>query len=407
MELNLTSGRISVEINVPDDAIFHCGAALQGSRDDILNGLQNPLGLPILPECVVPGDRVVLVVDPETPGVVELVTLVWQQFQESGNDELDTTLLLPHDVRGERWKQLLDELPVHVRNQVAVHVYDPADETQRRYLANSAAGERIYLSHYLTDADLVVTIGALAFDATYGCRGTNSAIYPAFSEPDAIAKYRLPVSFRQSIESEGSLRDLVDEIGWLLATQFSVQVVAGAGEAQSRVLCGAPDQVMKAGLELLEASAKMQIEEQVELAIVTLPGQVVGSWKQLGAALESARHLVGDGGRIVVIADLPETPGAAVDAVVRAAEPQELLASLRSGETEDALEAIQIIESIAHTRTFVLSELGAAFVEDLGMLPLANAEELQRLIDAADSVVVVTNANYVRTQVAQPTDGIN
>lgn len=401
MEINLSTGSLAVDVNVPDGAFVHGRSRRTDRRAELLLALKDPIGLPLLQDCIVPGDRLVLVVDPETPDLVEIITAIWEQFQESGREELDATLLMPPDSKGHGWKVLLEELPVHVRNQVAVHVYDPAEEQQRRYLANSAGGERIYLSHYLTDADLVVTIGVVDFDLIFGCRGTNSSIYPAFSEPEAFTKVRQAVGMSLTPTDKRPVRDLVDEIGWLLGTQFAVQVIPGAQGERQLVLCGAPDEVMKAGREILDSCARISIEEELDLAVVTIPGQSVGGWKHLGTALQMAKRLVGDGGRIAVVADLSEPPGQSVDMIRRTTDPEELLDLLRQSPLDDSIEAIHIIEAVAHTTTYLLSNLDASFVEDLGMLALADQNELQRVIDNAASVAVIHNANYVWSEVAQ------
>lgn len=407
MEFELTSGEIVATVRFSDDTVFFGHDNFAPLETELTAALQDPIGLPQLNECCVPGDRVVFVLDPETPRAADVITQVWEQFQTAGSDELDATLLLPQPPYVDAWKTLLEELPVHVRNQMAIHVYDADDEKQRRYLASSAAGDRIYMSHYLTDADLIVSIGVMAFDKLFGCRGTNSAIYPNFSETQAIQAARL-ASIDSSVAREAHpVRDLADEIGWLLGTQFSVQLIPGADAASSGVVCGLPDDVLAAGKEIVECSSKIVADEEATLAVVTIPGSSVNSWKQFGAALEAARNLVGDGGRIAVLAEFPETAGPAVDMIRRSNDAGELIAPLCKMPTEDGVEAIQIIETAARTTTYLLSNLDAAFVEDLGMLPLANAAEIQRLVDAAESVIVVSNANYVHAQVAVPSHEIS
>ena len=184
MKVSINSGSVNATFEVSEDACIHqveaAGANIIGAD------LSAPMALPPLHECVVPGDNVTIVVDPETPQVVDLINAVWEQFQSNSVTDLHFTLVLPPDNSGNNWKALVDKLPVSVTGQMAVEVYDPADENQRRYLASSAAGERVYLAHHIIDADLIVTIGVIGFDALFGFRGTNSGIYPAFSDVAAL-----------------------------------------------------------------------------------------------------------------------------------------------------------------------------------------------------------------------------
>ncbi len=401
MEIKLHSGSLAIQLNVPDETVVHGCDSTQRCRDSLFNALQNPLELPALHQCVVPGDRVVLVLDPATPNPVDAVVLVWEQFQSAGGLELDATLLLPPDIHGNDWQSFLEELPVHVRNQVAVHIYDPAIEDQRRYLASSAAGDRVYLSHYLTDADLIVSIGVISFDLLFGVQGTNSAIYPAFSESSVLLNTRKDVNLALTPDDKRPLRELVDEIGWLLGTQFCVQMIPTAKSADQRVLCGAPDAVMKVGREILESDFRVAIDEEFDMAIVTLQQQTLNGWKQFGAALAAAKRLVGEDGRIAIIAELPDAYGVGLDLLRRGTEAADVTKLLERNPTEDAIETLQIIDAIAHARVYLLSNLEASVVEDLGMLPLANQAELQRLTDSAETLTVVHDANYVWSTVAQ------
>ena len=401
MQRTLCSGSVAARFDVSEHAVDHRSCDDVPSTEQLVAALQNPLGLPLIHECVVPGDRVVIVVDPETPQMADVITQVWEQFQAAGGEELDATLLLPADHQRHDWKNLLDELPVHVRTQIAAHVHDPTDIKQRSYLASSAAGERIYLSHYLTDADLIVTIGVIAFDGLLGHRGTTSAIYPAYSDVEAMATIRMLGHPEFTPDDKRPLRELVDEIGWLLGTQFAVQIVPGADEGIAGAFCGAPDQVMATGQQLLNQRWRLRNVTQADLAIVSIPGISPIAWKHLGAALETASRFVDDNGRIAVVADLPDNAGTGIDMLRRCNDPEELLNPLRRQPTEDAFEVTQIINVLLRNRVYLLSRLKPAFVDDLGMLPLANEAELQRLIGSAESVVVIPNANYACAQIIQ------
>ncbi|HIF00037.1 MAG TPA: DUF2088 domain-containing protein [Planctomycetes bacterium] len=402
MSPQLASGNLIAKFNLPDGTVVHPTSA--NEAPDILSAaLRNPLGLPVLPKCMVPGDRVVIVVDPETPDVVDVVTQVWAQFQELNTDELDVTLLLAASSGGAGSKNVIDDLPVHVRSQLAAHVHDPTDEDQRRYLASSAAGERLYLSHYLTDADLIISIGTIGFDPGLGYRGTNGAIYPAFSDVQSINAEKRRCDSQLTPDDKRPLRELVDEIGWLLATQFTVQIVPGLAAGIEGAFCGATDQALAAGKQLVNETCRLTVDEEVHLAIVSIPGNSGLGWKHLGAALATASRLVGDDGRIAVVAELPEHIGPGLEMLRRCNALEALLQPLNEEPPEDAVEVIQLIHALQTSQIYLFSNLDASFVEDLGILPLSTETELQRVIDSSDSVVVVPNANYVWAQVGVDT----
>ncbi|MCP4176025.1 MAG: DUF2088 domain-containing protein [Fuerstiella sp.] len=402
MQLQLTSGNSVANLNLPDGTVVH-STSLYEEPDKLLAALRNPLGLPVLSECVVSGDRVVIVVDPETPQVVDVITQVWAQFQELNTDELDVTLLLPPSSDGAGSQSVVDELPVHVRSQLAAHIHDPTDENQRRYLASSAGGERLYLSHYLTDADFIISVGTIGFDGVLGYRGTSSAIYPAFSNVEAIRSAKRHCDPELMPDDKRPLRDLVDEIGWLLGTQFTVQVVPDAAGGTGIVCCGATDQVMAAAKQLLNDCYRLILNEEIHLAVVSIPGNSQFGWRQLGAAVTTASRIVGDDGRIAVVAELPARIGPGLEMLRRSKSPEDLLPSLNDDPPEDAVEVTQLIHALRTSQILLLSNLDAQFVEDLGILAISTDTELQRAIDASDNVIVVPCANYVWAQVGEGT----
>jgi len=401
MEIQLQSGLLAARVCLPDTAIVFGSSIGDSSSDRLLEALQNPLELPRLHECVVPGDRIAIVVDPETPGLVGIITQVWEQFQNVSGYELDATLLLPAQEDGDHWKPLLDELPLHVRNQVAIHIHDPAEEKQLSYLASSAGGERIYLSHYLTDADLIVTIGTISFDPLLGYRGTTSSLYPAFSNEATIAETRRQMLLGGIPDDKRPLRELVDEIGWLLGTQFTLQIIPAADGNVAAAFAGSPDQVMQAGQQELNKHWRCSLEEEAALAVVSIPHDPSFGWKHFGAALESAARLVGQGGQIAVVAELPQGLGQGIEMLRRCNDPEDIVRPLEKHPTPDATETLQIVQAFYRTRIYVYSNLDATFIEDMGLQPLTSEAELQKLIDTAETVVAMPCANYAWVQVAQ------
>ena len=73
-------------------------------------------------------------------------------------------------------------------------------------------------------------IGTTAFDPLLGYRGTHSVVYPGLSTVDALARTVGQGHRELAPRDSRPLRQLVDEIAWLMGIQFVVQVVAASGE---------------------------------------------------------------------------------------------------------------------------------------------------------------------------------
>lgn len=357
------------------------------------SGLQQPFSLPPLPECIVDGDRVTVVVDPDTPQLMELVAEVVHHLTAGTAAPVITLLLPPHE-RPDHWETFQEQLPLHLRERISCHVHSPADEQQRSYLASSSGGERIYLSNHLTDADLIVSVGTVRRDPRLGYRGTNSALYPAFADQAAITASRQSVPHDHD-QPQTSPRELVDEIGWLLGTQFCVQAVPASDGSVAKLFCGVCDQVQQQAQQWLEKNWHQSVAEPVELAVLSIPQTMAGyEWKHLGLALAALEGVVEEDARVAVVAELPAELSNSVELLRRCDDPADLLKPLKLDTPPDALETIQLIEALQRWKVFLLSGLSAETVEDLGAFALENEQELQRLVDAAASVLIVPSASY-------------
>src|SRR5437660_369348 len=81
-------------------------------------------------------------------------------------------------------------LPEGPRQEIQWTRNDPTDQKRQAYLAATARGERIYLARELVDADVVISVGMIAYDSLLGYRGTNSVFYPGLSNVEAVSRAR-------------------------------------------------------------------------------------------------------------------------------------------------------------------------------------------------------------------------
>ena len=83
-------------------------------------------------------------------------------------------------------------------------------------------------------------------------------------------------------------------------------------------------------------------------------------------------------------------------AVRRSESPEELEQPLMLEPPPDAFEALQLIRAIRDVKILLRSSLPDAVVEELGMIPVEDSAELQRLADQAESPCVVRVASGTR-----------
>lgn len=396
--VQLSSGRLSVEFQVRGLQEPVKSAAPEATLPELCRkALNQPLGFPELHRCTIPGDQVAIVVDPETPMLGELLLCVYEQLQLVADGGVTASLVLPPDPEGRSWEWLKESLPLHVQQQIKMVIHDPADRTQVSYVASSASGERIYLNRVVSEADLIITVGLIQVDRELGFRGTSSCLFPALSDKETHNLVLASLAAAKSTEESQTMRELVDEIGWLLGTQFTIQVIPGP-KGPSVVLAGLPEEVFPAGCELVQTTWSVSLDEEVSSVITSIPGGPC-AWKQFGQALQSASEVVEQGGRIIVVADIAAPEGPAATMLRRCQDPEELLKPLRREPTSDSVEISQLIEASRKARIYLRSDLPTELIEELGMFPLASEEELQRLVSPLEQPLVVPFANFAMCSV--------
>jgi nickel-dependent lactate racemase len=368
-------------------------------RGEIAQALARPLDFPAFEQCVFPGDRVVLVLDRATPCAEELIAEVCAVLERRQVAPGDVTILQPGAFQGMTPRDPRRLLTADV-SQPVWHVHDPADERSCSYLASTAAGERLYLSRELLDADLVITIGSLGYDPLLGYRGTNSAFYPGLSDAEAIRRSHGQGHDELTPDDPRPLRQLVDEVAWLLGVQYSIQVVPAGDAGVAAVISGQTDSVLQRGKELLSERWKVRLPERPELVIAAVEADAAGhGWEQVGAALELARHVVVRDGRILLLTDLSEEPGDGVRIIAECRSPRDALKPLRDKAPPDLLTATRIAKGIDWANVYLLSRLDPQLVEDLCMIPLENPGEAARLIEGDERCAIIGGAQHTSAEV--------
>ena len=182
--------------------------------------IESPSDFPPLLRAVVPGDRVVLPLDPSTPDLHAILGVVAETLRSADVESITAVSTAPE--------------PPSLPEGVAWLVHDPDDRAQIAYLSSTQEGRRVYLNRYLTDADIVIPIGALGYDGTLGYRGPWSVIYPGLSDRETLTRYRgLVVEGPPDREKPSASLLESAEAGWLLGCQLQVGVLPGPSGAAS------------------------------------------------------------------------------------------------------------------------------------------------------------------------------
>lgn len=358
--------------------------------------LRQPLDFPPLAQCVVPGDQIVLAVDRSTPQAADVVLGAWEVLSAHGIEATNITILQPAILGNGLLVDPRNQLPPQVRAQVEWIIHDPTDEDQQAYLGTTAVGERVYLARRLVDADFVMSIGEIGYDPVLGYRGTNSVFYPGLSTVAAFQRTRGQGHSELGPDDERPLRQMIEEVAWLLGTQISIQVVPAGRHNAMAVLTGAVDSVFRRGKELLAEHWRLSVPERAEVVVAAVGLDAGGhGWEQVGAAIANARRIVARGGKIVILSELAIEPGDGLQILAECRDPRDAITPLREQAPLDLIPALQIADALAWADIYLLSDLRSETVENLHLHPLVDVHEVARLIDATESCILLDGAQHV------------
>ncbi|QDT68920.1 hypothetical protein MalM25_18460 [Planctomycetes bacterium MalM25] len=367
----------------------------------VIDALGEPIGLPALPLCVTPDDYVAIAVGHDVPESAALVIGVIAALTAAGIDRPRVRVVAAHP-RDEA--TLSEGLAQETSSGVRLEVHDPAGGDDLCF-AGLAKGDRpLMVNRSIFEADVVVPLSAEAtagdLTATDDAGGAYDGLFPDFFDQETIDRVRKVRTVQDaSLGSETrrtTRRAESDQAGWLVGAPLVLRAVPGPGGGVAAVLAGDPEQVAeRAAAASSEAWRTPLIETaDVVLAIVSGgPGQQ--TWTAVGRALAAAERLAGPGAVLAVWSDLEEPIGEKLMRLADVEDRDRVASELAAESGDEALAAWRVLQAIDRGPVFLRSKLDADAVETLGLAPVGNAEEMQRLVGRFPNSTVLEEAQHV------------
>lgn len=371
---------------------FHAGPPpVTDVAASVQHALTQSENFPPLAAMCVPGDQVAVVLDPTLPAAETILAVTVHSLLSAGVEADRISVLQPAPRLSRSSPDPRTELPVEIRDQVQWKQHDPGIEDRSGYLAASSSGERIYLMRELLEADVIIPIYAAGYDPLVGYRSPGSLLYPAFSQEAAIRKSLGEGHPELRPDSDRPLRQLVEELSWLLGLQFAVAAVPSriAG-VPAALLGGELDAVQRQGQQLLSRAWNVPLDRRAEAIVISIAQTAdrIG-WEEIGHAAALGQNLVTRGGRILLLSSLNAGPGPGLSLLTSSRSPKAALQRMRKESPPDLLACTQVASAASWANVSLLSRLDSSVVEDLQLTPLSSIEEAARLIARLEDVVLL------------------
>ena len=367
-------------------------ASSKSAGEIVREAIEAPLDYPPLRQAVVPGDRLVIAFDSRVPEANEVLNVVWETLSAAGIERNDVLVITTGAVAE---GSIPADLPFEIHDV-------QGDRSRFAYLASTSEGRRVYLHRSLHDADFVLPIGCFDQDPILGRRGPWGVIFPGLSDLETLRAFQKLTTERRVEPSKKRLgfRESI-EVSRLLGSQFQIGVFASKGRVVA-ALAGLDDSVRIEATSRIDERSTFRVDRQADLVVAGVgDSKRAVNLDELSQALSIATRLVRPGGKIALLSRASGSIGPAFKKLAAEEDPRIGPSALRGFESaEDYPTARRVAKALASAELYLLSGLDRDFLEDLGIIPLNRAEDVQRLVKGASSSIFLSETESVRAVVA-------
>ena len=364
--------------------------SIENVTAEVDHSLKNPIDFPDWTSAIVPGDHVVLAVDPSVPQLAQLVSAIAQVVFEADAGQMDVVL----------WDEATDETVEAIRTELPEksRVIRHRGESRRdvRYLAADEGADPVYLNRLLVDADLVLPVVV----DRWGSKADEEdplGIFPMLADSSSRIRHQAGKSNIPMTQTHSP--------SWLLGVQMALAVVPSQSGEIAKMVAGT-----FVGIRAELGRTNRSIPHADLVIAILSGGQATQTWHNVVRGILSAMEGNEDP-TIVLWTALAHPLGHVVRPEFNEEPPEDDQVELGDGipaSTSDedfpswspSDQPITFMKSIeSDARVFLRSELEEEIVEATGIAALKNLEELARLSEGFDHARIVPSAQYLASAV--------
>ena len=203
---------------------------------------------------------------------------------------------------------------VAARYRVVNH--EARKKDSHRYLGETRSGTPVFIDERFVAADLHITLGFIEPHLMLGYSGGRKLVAPGLAGEETIKVLHSPRFMRDPRTHEGSiegnpLHEELLEIARMAGHDFIVDVALARDRRIAGVFAGDPEQAHRRGVEFVSRVMLEELDAPADAVITTSAGYPLDlTYYQSIKGITAAQHVVKDGGRILLLAECAEGPGA-------------------------------------------------------------------------------------------------
>ena len=358
--------------------------------------LAEPLHYPPLAQATVPGDAVVLAIEPGIPQQLRVIEGALIALQDAGVEETLVTILLAGPATNVETLQA--ELAALGHGDCQICCHDPDDEKETAFLGVTQAGLALRLNRVLCEADLVLPVtvatGRLSPENHLPEKPSPifAGLFPVFSDRETQKRFSAAHS-EQFPDFDSACLAETEEAGRQLGVGIGVHVVPGPCGQVAALFAGDPLSVARQADEKYREVWQSDSSVRGNLVIAALAGEAEQqTWQNLGRALAAAEAVLEPGGCIAICSELADPPGLALSQLFGNDDYQVVAREIQQNPGTDSGPAMQLCRSLERGTVYLISQLSPSVVESLGITPLESDSELEHLAQTLRPCLVLEEA---------------
>jgi hypothetical protein len=368
--------------------------------------LAAPIGFPPLQQAIVPGDVVAIALGEGVRRAADVIRGILAVVNAAVVPTSNVRVVVG---RQQEAQALGQQLVQEVTAGLDICVHDPTEASQLAFVA-AVDDQPLRLNRHVAEADVVIPVACARHSQALLSRGPCEAIYPRYSDADSIRRYQ-QASVAAGLQQFSNLCADTARVGWLVGASLVVEIVPKRGGGVASVLAGQPEHVSHLGKQWCDREWGTKIDRKANLVITSLSGDASEqTWANVARALHAARQAADEShSAVVVCTELNDEPGPALlhlgsmgDEIGRGARHSYL-------DTDDVGPAWELFQTLEQGPVYFMSRLSKVIVEELGMAPLEDYQQLGRLVSRSGTCLILNDAQHAVPVVAQeatstPTD---
>jgi nickel-dependent lactate racemase len=415
-------GKTGLEIELPEGFDYRLLEArsanpLPNPREALESALDTPIGTPPLTELAAgKGTAAISVCDITRPAPNRFVLpSVLERLEHAGIRRDSVTILIATGLhRPATEAEIREIVGAEIAAGIRVVNHNAREVSEHQFLGHTASGTPVHIDQRFVSADLRITLGFIEPHLMLGFSGGRKLVAPGLAAQETIKVLHSPRFMRDPRAVEGSVEDNplhreLLEIARMARHDFVVDVALARDRRIAGVFAGDPVQAHAQGMRFVSQVMLETLDRPADAVITSSAGYPLDlTFYQAIKGITAAQHIVKPGGRILLVAECSEGPGAAEfrDLLRRNSSDREYLKAIESAPVivdQWQLEKLAIVTGKAQV-LFYAPGLPAEYRAALWGPVYDDAAEavkaLTRGLPAGATVAVVPEGPYVLAKTA-------